>query len=609
MLHFRKTALLFMGIFLVTVILFQDIIFSQTPLARPAASAGAPAEEKAPVVRSVPKTVATVNGEEISYQRLSRECVKEYGQDVLGRLISRYILETACKKGGVEITNEDLQGELDTMSKRFGLNAEQYLGLIERERGISPQLFIRDVIYQQAAIRKLAGKEAQPTEEEIKIEFERRYGPGVKARIIAVSTKEEALQLREEALKDLEKFPELAQKKSLDPYSAGLGGLVPDIRRHLNPPEVEKVIFSLKPGEVSQPMEVGNQYMIILCEELIPQDPAIKLEDIREELEQIAIQGKMKEAGVKLSQKLMTEAKIDIFLGDATKSAARPGVAAIVDGNVISIAVLGDECILRYGRQALEGIINRTLIEQAVKKEKIQITDEDLNKELARVALESLPPKEDGSANVEMFLEKLMQEHGATAQRYREDVLWPSLALAKLVEGKIVITPEELQRGYVANFGKKVKCRVIILNDLRTAQRVWSLARENPTEDNFIELAKKFSADGASRALGGAVPPISQFGGQPELEKEAFKLETGELSGIIQLQNVYVILLCTGFTEPIGVTFEEVKDLVQKDIVLKKTQMAIEEKFQELQTAAAIDNYLTGSTKAPEKKEVPEVKE
>ena len=146
------------------------------------------------------------------------------------------------------------------------------------------------------------------------------------------------------------------------------------------------------------------------------------------------------------------------------------------------------------------------------------------------------------------------------------------------------------------------------MNDLREAQRVWGLARDKKTEDNFIELAKKFSADADSRSLGGEIPPISQYGGQPELEKEAFKLAEGELSGIIQINGAYVILLCLGQTEPIGVTFEETKDLIEKNIREMKLQTAIGEKFEELKDQASIDNYLTGSSKPPVEKKAPEVK-
>ncbi|MDO4582612.1 MAG: peptidylprolyl isomerase [Planctomycetia bacterium] len=585
--HFWKKAILF----LICMGMISGMVWGQT--------AKTPA---APATRTVMKVMAIVNGEEIDRQQLAQACLKDYGSEVLERIISRYIIEEACKKANLEVTQEELRQEVEETAKRFGIPTDQYLRLLETERGIPARQYISDIVWPSVAVRKLAGKATAPTEEEIQIEYERRYGEAVKARLIACKTKEDAEKIREEAVKNEEEFGSLAQKYSVDPYSASLGGVVPPIRRHLNGEEFEKIVFALKPGEISPPIPVAEQYILILCEERIPADKNLTLEAVKGELEAILVQSKTAEVGRKLSQKLLEESKVELFLGDPTKSAARPGVAGIVDGKVISTAVLGEECIARHGKEALKGLINRKIIEQACKKAKIEISEKEIDEEIARLALESLPPKADGKPDVEQWMERILRQFNATAERYREDVIRPSLELQKLAAGKYEVTEEDLQRGYESNFGVKVRCRAIVLNDMRTAQRVWAQAREGGSEESFIELAKKFSVEASSRANGGEVPPIAKYGGQPELEKEAFKLEVGELSGIIHVENVFIILLCTGHTEPIGVTFEEVKDLVRKDIELKKMQVAIGETFQELSDNATVENYLEGSMSSPQQK-------
>jgi len=161
------------------------------------------------------------------------------------------------------------------------------------------------------------------------------------------------------------------------------------------------------------------------------------------------------------------------------------------------------------------------------------------------------------------------------------------------------VTEEDLQRGYEANYGKKVRCRAIVMNDMRTAQRVWGEARKSGTEEGFAELARKYSVEATSRENGGEIPPIGKYSGQPELESAAYSLKEGELSGIIQVQNVCIILLCTGFTEPVGITFDEAKELIRKDVSFKKMQMAIAEVFEEINDRASIENYLEGTVKSP----------
>ena len=63
------------------------------------------------------------------------------------------------------------------------------------------------------------------------------------------------------------------------------------------------------------------------------------------------------------------------------------------------------------------------------------------------------------------------------------------------------------------------------------AQKVWDLARNNPTDAFFAELAQQYSVEPASRGNGGKVPPIRRYGGSPLIEEEAFKLKAGRAVG------------------------------------------------------------------------------
>ena len=104
-----------------------------------------------------------------------------------------------------------------------------------------------------------------------------------------------------------------------------------------------------------------------------------------------------------------------------------------------------------------------------------------------------------------------------------------------------------------------------------------------PTVENFGELAAKYSIERSSRALEGQVPPIRRYGGQPILEEEAFALKPGDLSGVIQLDDKYVILFCEGYTKPIDVKFAEVKKDIVEDIRDKKERLAMSEYYERLQ--------------------------
>ena len=83
------------------------------------------------------------------------------------------------------------------------------------------------------------------------------------------------------------------------------------------------------------------------------------------------------------------------------------------------------------------------------------------------------------------------------------------------------------------------------------------------------------------------MPPIQKHGGQPLLEKEAFTLKKGELSGVIQVGDTYVILFCEGRTEPIKTNFEEVKKFLYEDIHEKKLRIAMAKTFEQLKENGA----------------------
>jgi parvulin-like peptidyl-prolyl isomerase len=193
------------------------------------------------------------------------------------------------------------------------------------------------------------------------------------------------------------------------------------------------------------------------------------------------------------------------------------------------------------------------------------------------------------------------EEQGVSKDQYLRDAVWPSAALKKLTSSAIEVTQDDLQKGFEANYSERVRCRAIVLANMRRAQDVWAKARQNPSLDYFGDLAEEYSVEPTTKSLRGEVPPIRRFGGQPQLEDVAFELEPGELSGIIQLGDKFVILKCEGRTEPIEVKPQDVQQILHQDIYEKKLRLAMSEKLDEIRGQARIDNFLAGTSQAPER--------
>jgi parvulin-like peptidyl-prolyl isomerase len=85
---------------------------------------------------------------------------------------------------------------------------------------------------------------------------------------------------------------------------------------------------------------------------------------------------------------------------------------------------------------------------------------------------------------------------------------------------------------------------------------------------------------------------LRKFGGQANLEKAAFGLKPGEMSGIIEVGGQYVILRSQGFTEPVVQDPNAVKEDLIKEIREKKLSKQMDTLMAKLSAEAQITNIL-----------------
>jgi parvulin-like peptidyl-prolyl isomerase len=361
----------------------------------------------------------------------------------------------------------------------------------------------------------------------------------------------------------------------------------------------------MKDDEISPVLEAGGQYVILKREGLIPQRKET-LQEVAGRLEYTIRERKMHKVADEEFARLKKETHVVYVWGDPAKQKQMPGVAALVGNETISISELAQECMDRYGEEVLEGTINRTMIEVECNKKGIAVTEADMNDEIARAALLGIKPKRDGSPDIDAWMKTVTEEQGMTVDAYRRDIVWPSAALRKLAGEKINVTEEDLRKGFEANFGPRVRCLAIVLNNQRKAFEVFEKARKKNTSEYFGELAAQYSIEPSTQSMHGEVPPIKKYGPQPLLEEKAFALKPGELSEIIQMGDKFVLLRCEGYTEPIGVKFDEVKEEIRRDLIEKKLNLKMAGYFDNLQASSSIRNFLTGKNHEPQQSAVPD---
>jgi parvulin-like peptidyl-prolyl isomerase len=560
------------------------------------ADATPPQQAAAPVAAGA-KPAATVNGAEITADELAAECLGRHGAGVLEALVNRRIIEQACRKQGIAVTPQDTSAEIDAMARRFSVPRDKWLEMIQQERGISPKQYADDIVWPMLALRSLARGAVQPTDEEVRRAFENRFGPAVKARIVACRTRPEAESVRKQAIAAPDEFGSLARQHSADVGSASANGWVEPIRMHSGDPAFDRAAFGLQDGAISEVVQVGDQFIVIKCEGRLPPAGAT-LEEVKPQIAEELREKKSRQASSEVFKRLQEASKVENIMNDPARAATQPGVAALVNGEPVSIEEVKSTCLDRHGREVVEVLVTRRLVEQALGKRKQVVAQADIDAEIARAANQMGFTKADGTADTAAWLDRVTREEKVPLRHYLEDVVWPTVALKKLV-GSVPVSQDDLDRAFAATFGPRARCRIVVLDSQRRAQEVWQLARQNPTSEHIGTLAETYSVDPTTRSLRGEVPPIQRWGGQPTLEREAFALKPGELSGVVQVADRFMVIFCEGFTAPAKVAFEEVRAELYDDIFEKKQRIEMARHFTHLRESATIDNFLAGTSQSP----------
>ncbi len=255
-------------------------------------------------------------------------------------------------------------------------------------------------------------------------------------------------------------------------------------------------------------------------------------------------------------------------------------------------------------------MISRKLVEQEARRRGITVTAEEIDREITRMARRL-------NMDREQFLKTIQRERGIPPDRYARDVVWPGLVLKKIAAPHVQVTEEDIQRAYQAHYGEKVKCRWIVVDNIRTAQRVWEELRKLAPKDgpivvnvgDFERMVRSWSTDAASRSLGGQIQPIARNMAPPfdKIERAAFALQhDGEISSVIQLaDDAYVILMREGVIPAEDVKLEEVRDKLEQQIYDAKLRDMVLRIFQEIKDRARVENLLTGDIKLPHSEMVP----
>ncbi len=282
-------------------------------------------QTRVPVSPSDP--IAVVNNQVITRQQLADECVAREGKKILDSLIHRSLIEQALARKKMSITAAEIDEEIETVADRFGITRESWLRTLDKERGISPSQYARDIIYPALALRKLCADKVQVTPKDLQDAFESQYGDKLRCRMIMVDKLDKAKAIWEELHKNPGGFEAMAKERSMDPGSRSLGGLLAEpITRHAIPKNLTDAAFEQlvdgdpkdkdpthkpKDGDFTGPIQASESVWVILRrEEITPALKNVSLKDpiVNKQVYEMIYQVKLKETMEGIFQDLIREA-------------------------------------------------------------------------------------------------------------------------------------------------------------------------------------------------------------------------------------------------------------------------------------------------------------
>lgn len=229
--------------------------------------------------------MATVNGEPIYMEDLHEILVANYGMTIAQQLIANEVVEQEAHRLGVTVNDDDIRAEDDYFIERITgepdvapSHRRELLARMLAEQGMSHADY-QKILRREALLRKIVAPQVQPTDGELRNEYDRQFGRQVQVRHIQVESLAVAEQILEMA-RDGVDFARLAQQYSLSP-SGQQGGLLPPIGSMSDewPPAIRDVAMSLRrAGELSGIVRTGTAFHLLRLErDIPPQDVSFDL--------------------------------------------------------------------------------------------------------------------------------------------------------------------------------------------------------------------------------------------------------------------------------------------------------------------------------------------
>lgn len=420
------------------------------------------------------------------------------------------------------------------------------------------------------------------------------YNQSISARHLYAPTKQEAEDLYQR-LEQGETFEELAKLTFRDSTLALNGGYLGYFSKGDMDPAFEKVAFSIKVGDISQPVKTRHGYSIIRVEDRF-QKPVVS-EAAFNSMRPGLIEEIKKEKSLKLAQKfgnslaqelnIKFENRLIKFIfseiskeQDAGKSGSN--IELIHEANLLENIKNENLVSFKTGSWTVNDFLYFARHTSVRQQRRIQsekslekfITGLIVREELVRRAIQAGVEKE----------KKLQQEINHAIDGFIVG------QMTRLINDTVTVPLEAAKEFYDKDpdyyvFPAEAKIREILVADRKTADFVLEKIKSG---ESFAELAKKYSLRRWSSKKGGELgfATKEKFGSLAEV---VFKLRPGELAGPLEINGYYSIIKMIEKRQQRQKSFQEARAQIEAEMIWKWRKIRLHNYISELRREAEIE--------------------
>lgn len=247
------------------------------------------------------------------------------------------------------------------------------------------------------------------------------------------------------------------------------------------------------------------------------------------------------------------------------------------------LSSLDQSAIVSFKKNILDQLIDTELLYQQAQKEKIKISNDEINLEIDKIKNNFSSPEE---------FDEALKVNNITPAQLKENIKRQLMINFILEEARkqVSISDEELLEYYNENKEsflepEQVHARHILVETEEEANNLLLQLKEGLTD--FAELAKEKSV-GPSAPSGGDLGFFAKGQMVKEFEDAAFSLEPGEISEVVQSQFGYHIIKCEEKKEEYSPTFEEAKERISDTLKDQRETEALSALTSKLREEAVI---------------------